>query len=479
MKLCLLWLCIRLIEAIHSMTPSDLTCKRRSYRLIIDRSEYIVASNNPVVTIHAAIGLDEKHISPLLTDLWHREINQQLLVLELTSYDKDFTCLLFPSNQTNRFWSTVTDTMNIGQKPDRNDLMIIQHTYGMIQNYFYYSLYPYHQWKKQTTKFHFLDVLFIPYRQLTIFELNQCNQTLCQLLLRIYGYKVDKTIEFSQKLYYSEMIIEKDVSSDVYFRLYFHMLSNILYLIGQQTIYTSDSFGTKLIRIWTGDIPSTESIILNPIIFSDTGSNYGWRTQTFRSSIQMDKPFFFDFSGSLYFNASPPLLIIQVNEQSLVASSHILKNPISGLFFIRQTDMNQLFVFCLLSSSNESLELIGSTLQFEKLGLFFITNMNTSSSSEFRFCIQTSRLTSEPLLTLQKCQLTLHSSSIPRKIHLQLSDCSFKKEDENSTIITSKFPSILVETIINTTFAHGRIFEEMSSYDLHVDQWNMIHIQVC
>ncbi|CAF4408667.1 unnamed protein product, partial [Rotaria magnacalcarata] len=49
------------------------------------------------------------------------------------------------------------------------------------------------------------------------------------------------------------------------------MLSNMLYLIGQQSIYASNNYGAKLIRIWTDDISSNDSIILDPIIFSDTG----------------------------------------------------------------------------------------------------------------------------------------------------------------------------------------------------------------
>jgi len=36
-----------------------------------------------------------------------------------------------------------------------------------------------------------------------------------------------------------------------------------------------------------------------------------------------DEPFFFDVSGSFYFNASPPLLVIQATEQSLVATRHV------------------------------------------------------------------------------------------------------------------------------------------------------------
>jgi hypothetical protein len=52
-----------------------------------------------------------------------------------------------------------------------NDLIIVQHAYGIIQNFFYYSLYPFDQWNKQIMNFHFIDVLFIPYKQLAIFEL--------------------------------------------------------------------------------------------------------------------------------------------------------------------------------------------------------------------------------------------------------------------------------------------------------------------
>jgi hypothetical protein len=52
-----------------------------------------------------------------------------------------------------------------------NDLAIVQHPYGMIENIFYYSLYPFHQWTKQIMDFNFLDMLLIPHKQFAIFEL--------------------------------------------------------------------------------------------------------------------------------------------------------------------------------------------------------------------------------------------------------------------------------------------------------------------
>lgn len=160
------------------------------------------------------------------------------------------------------------------------------------------------------------------------------------------------------------------------------MLSNILYLIGKQNvfdlilekkkqiesffikIYASNNYGAKLIRIWTDDLLSNEWIILDPVVFSDTGHitfvyrlnnyyfavfskagnslviislekkilslglYYGWRTEKFRSSILMDKPFFFDSTGSFYFSTSPPLLIILATEQSLISTSNVMINLI-------------------------------------------------------------------------------------------------------------------------------------------------------
>ncbi|CAF5103160.1 unnamed protein product [Rotaria sp. Silwood1] len=257
MKLWFLYLCVKSIESLHSLSPSDLSCKKRDYRLITDQSSYIIKLNNPLTTIHASIGVDNKHISRLLTELWYEQINHQPLTLQSSwdlfklygelnkdynhfwnfdfssiinksenqgdhcSYPKssidiaiccglctkidtcpelnilhqhsrhdiivtnrglivsrtfktfheEFICSLFPSNQTHRFWSTITNSMNIGQIPDKNDLAIVQHTYGTLQNFFYYSLYPFQQWNKQIVNFNFIDVLFIPYKQLAIFEL--------------------------------------------------------------------------------------------------------------------------------------------------------------------------------------------------------------------------------------------------------------------------------------------------------------------
>ncbi|CAF1029230.1 unnamed protein product [Adineta steineri] len=547
------------------------SCILGNYRLITDQSNYIVTLSNPLITIHASIGLDNKHTSPLLTELWYQQINQQPLILQSGSYifkandesnknhniswnlnlslinnkldssfnsklllniqstlfnqqinlfiqkkqdnhcsypnsSKDFAlcCNLCTTvtNQTNRFWSTITHAMNINQIPDINDIMIIQHPYGIQQKFFYYSLYPFHQWKKYIIDFHFIDVLFIPYKQLAIFELYLCDEILCKLVLRIYEYKLNKTIELHNQLYCPDVIIEKNVSSLIYFQLYFNILSNMLYLIGKQNIYASNDYGTKLIRIWTNDLSFTDLIILNPIVFSDTGHIafiyelknhpsyyyyfavfskaglfYGWRTRFFRSSVQMDEPFFFDYSGSLYFNASPPLLIIQATEQSLVATSYLLVNNIPGPFFVREIDMDRIFVFCSLSSWDNRFELIGSTLQFDKLGLFFVINKDISSI-EFPFCLQTSRLNSSPLKTSRQCELKFHSLQNSKKIHLQLSKCTFTNEDQNSTIITSKYPNIFIDSIINNTFASGRIFQDVLFNSTYVDQWNIIHIQV-
>ncbi|CAF1020143.1 unnamed protein product [Adineta ricciae] len=628
MKLCFVCLWMKVNEAIHSLTPSDLTCKRRYYRLITDRSNYIITPNNLIAAIHATIGLDENQPSLLLTQLWHREISQQPLILDLSShyvelygdFDSDsniwlmnfssvhkassfdstlsirstllskrvdlllqsndlaytslkptntafefeakqedacsspkspkdfalccqlctlatkcpdinisveqsryditvtdrgllvahfteesnrrFTCLLFPSSETIRFWSTITDTMNIDQRADRDDLMIVQHSYGVIHNYFYYSTYLYYQWNKQTTDFHFLDVVFIPYKHLAIFHLNQCNVTRCQLVLRVYRYQLNKILEFSQQLYHPEVIVEENVSSQVYFRLHFDLLSNMLYLIGQEAIYASNDYGVRLTRIWRHSLSTINSIIHNPIMFSDTGHiafiyelnkticcyyfavfsksglYYGWRTETFRSFIKLNKPFFFDVSGSLYFNASPPVLIIQATEQSLMASQYLLMNLIPGPIFIHKTDLNQLFVFCSLSVWHESFQLIGSSIQFDQLGLFFIINMDVFPSSEFAFCLQTYPLSHPTLPPFRQCQLTIYSSSVSKNLHLQLSGCSFGYQDQNSTIITSKFPSIFLETVVNETFAYGRIFNKTLPNNTYiVDQWNLIHLQ--
>jgi hypothetical protein len=100
------------------------------------------------------------------------------------------------------------------------------------------------------------------------------------------------------------------------------------------------------------------------------------------------------------------------------------------------------------------------------------------SSSQFPFCLQTSRLDYEPLHTARHCQLTIHYINITEKVHLILSGCIYTNEDENSTIIVSKFPNIFVEHILNDTFAIGIIFEETTSSDIQVEQWNMINIQV-
>ncbi|CAF1240120.1 unnamed protein product [Rotaria sordida] len=606
MTLWFLYIFIKSIESFHSLNPSDLSCKKRDYQLITDQSSYILTLDNPLATIHATIGLDNKHISRLLTELWYEQINHQpltvksswhlfksdgklnkdhshfwdfnfssiinksdlffdyksILNIQSTIFNKpidliirrnycyypktsidfaiccglcitidtcpeikilhnhsrhniivtnrglivprtfkvfheEFICSLFPSNQTNRFWSTITNSMNIGQIPDKNDLVIIQRTYGMIQNFFYYSLYPFQQWNKQIVNFNFIDVLFIPYKQLAIFELNECDK----ILLRVYEYKLNKTIQLNSQLYFSEISLEKNICSLTYFHLYFNMLSNMLYLIGKKNIYASDNYGAKLIRIWTDNILLNNSIILDPIMFSDTGhlafiyqlnnnssccyyfaifskagQYYGWRTRTFRSSIVMNEPFFFDSSGSFYFNASPPLLIIQATEQSLVATPHLLVNNIPGPFFVKETDMNRFFVFCSLSLWDNRFELVGSTLQFDKIGQFFIINMDTSIS-QFAFCLQTSRLDYNPIQTSRQCQLIIHFLKTIKKVHLHLSGCIFNYEDQNSTVITSKFPNIFIDHIFNDTFASGRIFQEIKFNYTDVNQWNIINIQ--
>ncbi|CAF0956607.1 unnamed protein product [Adineta steineri] len=544
MILCLLWIIIKLIESSHILNPSDLSCKRRVYRLLIFCSNSCILDsffnsksllNIQSTLFNQQINLfirkkQDNHCSypnsskdfalccnlcttvticpeiKILSPHSRHDIivtNYGLLVSQSwKTFDGNFICLLFPSNQTNRFWSTVTHAMNINQIPDINDIMIIQHPYGIQQKIFYYSLYPFHQWKKYIIDFHFIDVIFIPYKQLAIFELNLCDKILCKLVLRIYEYKLNKTIELHNQLYCPDVIIEKNISSLIYFQLYFNILSNVLYLIGKQNIYASNDYGTKLIRIWTNDLSFTDLIILNPIVFSDTGhiafiyelNNhpsyyyyfavfskaglfYGWRTRLFRSAVQMDEPFFFDYSGSLYFNASPPLLIIQATEQSLVATPYLLVNYIPGPFFVRETDMDRIFVFCSLSSWDNRFELIGSTLQFDKLGLFFVINKDISST-EFAFCLQTSRLNSSPFETSRQCQLKFHSLQNSNKIHLQLSKCTFTNEDQNSTIITSKYPNIFIDSIINNTFASGRIFQDVLFNNTYVDQWNIIHIQV-
>ncbi|CAM4939242.1 unnamed protein product [Rotaria socialis] len=575
----ILWivcLLIKSIESFHSLNPSDLSCKKRDYRLITDQSSYIITLDNP--------------LSRLLTKLWREQINDQPLILQSSRYfltyypwARDFSsiinqsdfffdakpilnkqieliirssekkqeefcsypdspikigvccglctiidtcpeikilhehsrydmivtnvgliltreliCSLFPTNQTNRFWSTITNSMNVGQIPDKNDLAIIQHSYGTIQAFFYYTLYPFHEWNKQIVNFNFIDVLFIPHKQFAIFELNDCNR----ILLRVYEYRLNRTIQLTNQLFYSEIIIERNICSIIYFHLYFNMLSNMLYLIGKQSIYASNNYGAKLIRIWTDDISSNDSIILDPIIFSDTGHlafiyqrtnhssccyyfgifskaglYYGLRTRTFRSSVLMKKPFFFDSSGSFYFNASPPLLVIQATEQSLAATRNLLVNNVPGPFFVRETDMNRFFVFCSLPEWDNRFELIGSTLQFEKVGLFFIINMDTTFS-KFGFCLQTSRLDNNLLRTSRQCPLTIQLLENTSTIHLTLLGCVFTAEDQNSTIIISKFPNIFIDRIFNDTFAAGRIFQESQLNYTRVNQWNIIHIAI-
>jgi hypothetical protein len=100
-----------------------------------------------------------------------------------------------------------------------------------------------------------------------------------------------------------------------------------------------------------------------------------------------------------------------------------------------------------------------------------------TSSPQFAFCLQTSRLDYDSLQTSRQCPLTI--SKIIEKVYLQLSGCAFTNADQNSTIITSKFPNIFIDQIINETFALGRSFQEIKSNDTQVQQWNIINIQVC
>jgi len=102
-----------------------------------------------------------------------------------------------------------------------------------------------------------------------------------------------------------------------------------------------------------------------------------------------------------------------------------------------------------------------------------------TSFSQFAFCLHASRLNYDPVRTLRQCPLTIHSSEDTKKIHLQLTGCIFSGDDQNSTIITSKFPNIFIDYIINDTLASGRIFQETMSSSVHVNQWNIINTQVC
>jgi hypothetical protein len=99
-----------------------------------------------------------------------------------------------------------------------------------------------------------------------------------------------------------------------------------------------------------------------------------------------------------------------------------------------------------------------------------------TSSSQSAFCLQTSRLDDEELQTSRHCQLMIHFA---QTIYLQLSGCVFNNQDQNSTIITSKFPNIFIDKIINDTFASGRVFQEAMIHNIKVNQWNLINIQVC
>lgn len=65
------------------------------------------------------------------------------------------------------------------------------------------------------------------------------------------------------------------------------------------------------------------SAVALPPQCSSLGLSHGWRTRTFQASERMSEPFFFDSSGSFYAQTSPPLLIIQATEQSLVPTSQV------------------------------------------------------------------------------------------------------------------------------------------------------------
>ncbi|CAF4646063.1 unnamed protein product, partial [Rotaria socialis] len=67
----ILWivcLLIKSIESFHSLNPSDLSCKKRDYRLITDQSSYIITLDNT--------------LSRLLTKLWSEQINDQPLIFQ-------------------------------------------------------------------------------------------------------------------------------------------------------------------------------------------------------------------------------------------------------------------------------------------------------------------------------------------------------------------------------------------------------------
>lgn len=56
---------------------------------------------------------------------------------------------------------------------------------------------------------------------------------------------------------------------------------------------------------------------------SRLGFSHAWRTRIFRLSIVMDQPFYFDSTGSLFLNSTPPLLVVLAAEQTLVATSNV------------------------------------------------------------------------------------------------------------------------------------------------------------
>lgn len=104
--------------------------------------------------------------------------------------------------------------------------------------------------------------------------------------------------------------------------------------------------------------------------------------------------------------------------------------------------------------------------------------MDTLSSSSFGFCLQTSRLDSISSQTSRQCELKIHFLPRNKNLQLQLLNCIFTKQDENSTIVIPKFPNIFIEKILNDTFASGRIFQEIISNITQMNQWNIIHLQV-
>ena len=137
-------------------------------------------------------------------------------------------------------------------------------------------------------------------------------------------------------------------------------------------------------------------------------------------------------------------------------------------------------MFCSLSPWNHTSELLGSTLRFSPLGLFFITNMDLSSPSSFPFCLQASRLSTDALrLPSRSCPLSVHYSNGSDQVHLRMSTCTFNDSDHHATLIASALPHIFIERLVNDTVAIGRIFRAANSTSsAHIEQWSIIPLQV-